>query len=268
MRHRTSKHGHLHVAIFYVAGVTCRCCFRIFHARNNVLRHLKTAKRCLPNLQHYYALSSIGIAIGKKRVGTTDAADHKIGYLQMQGPCNTGFGMKQIRDGRVIGQIVGPPFETRSVARFRPDGPPLLRTVAWPWCQTGCPFKQPRQVDDRNALFCALLFAAELLVVGGFAIVDHPSYLDLHTMFGAPSIRLPPIVRAFLLHPDAEQCHLRLLPASARPHRRSSRVVQPSNSGVFLSGPCYDVAEAMLYYVPNDPYVHLDFGNDYRYAGL
>ena len=46
---------------------------------------------------------------------------------------NRQFWRNRIRAGQVIGMVAGPPCETWSLARFLPDGPVPLRSVASPW---------------------------------------------------------------------------------------------------------------------------------------
>ncbi len=113
-----------------------------------------------------------------------------------------------------------------------------------------CPAATNPAIADAIASNCqgdlaSLRKASPVLVQGGY--VFHPcgpssvnkcvwkvcdNVLELRRVPSAPSLNWPP-------------------------------VVQPPNLSTFLSGPCKYDAEAMLHYVPDDPYIHMDFGNDY-----
>ena len=114
---------------------------------------------------------------------------------------NQNFWRCAIRSGKVIGFVAGPPCESWSIARFRPGGPPPLRSQSQLWGLTGLSFKQYMQIEAANLLLqTALFFASEALLVGACGVIEHPALIDLHQVHSAPSIWQLPDIDALRLH--------------------------------------------------------------------
>ncbi len=129
---------------------------------------------------------------------------------------NLGFWRHRIRTGLVVAVIAGPPCETWTTARFADGGPPPLRSRDAPWARPGLSIPQLRQVDLSNRLLhVAILFALDVLVVGGAAILEHPALTSLHERLDAPSIWLLPYIQVLLAHGHVRTCSFDQCPLGA-----------------------------------------------------
>ena len=106
------------------------------------------------------------------------------------------FWKTQIKGKRVVGMIMAPPCETWSVARFlwvegMKNQPIPLRSRETPWGLQGLKARQYQQLGLANKLLMiAFDFTLELMITGGFSMVEHPS--EPRHNIRAPSIwRLP-----------------------------------------------------------------------------
>ena len=100
------------------------------------------------------------------------------------------YWLEQVKVGRVVGAIMGPPCETLSVVRFMLSVgeklPPPLRSDIKPWGLDGLTARQYEQLYLSNVLLhVALSFFAVLLGTGGFCLIEHPA---LPARLRAPSI--------------------------------------------------------------------------------
>lgn len=128
-------------------------------------------------------------------------------------PAIRDYWLQAIRDGWVIGMLAGPPCETWSRARSVPleqrsdssqiRGPRILRDVNHLWGFDSLALKEVRQLCVGNALLgFAILAFLELLVAGGYALIEHSAEpTDDST---AASIWRLPLLRLLLELPNVE----------------------------------------------------------------
>ena len=110
---------------------------------------------------------------------------------------------------RIQAAIGGPPCETWSVARHFGTGPVLLRDQQQLWGLIKAPLAATQQIEIGNLLLQTfLLVIAELLIVGGCGILEHPAFYDDHARLNAASIWLLPEVRTIVDFPDCEEVNL------------------------------------------------------------
>jgi hypothetical protein len=121
------------------------------------------------NYHDAYTILAISVDIAIDTVGGDLTNDATVSYW-----------ISEIRSGRVVYMVCGPPCETWSQARFlfleNGEGPPPLRTRLQPWGLQGLTLKQYRQLGLANKLlFTCLRFFVALLHAGGGALLEHPA---------------------------------------------------------------------------------------------
>lgn len=140
--------------------------------------HFFSGRRRVHDLQ--YHLESLALAQGVEvHVRSLDVAvDQRLGNLASTEAFE--FWTDKSLRGFILSFMAGPPCETFSRSRFRPGGPPPLRSKQHRWGLPGLLGKFHRQVESGNFLW---RFSTSMMVcqavVGKGGIFEHPAPFDI-----------------------------------------------------------------------------------------
>ena len=132
-----------------------------------VLIHLFSGRRRQGDLQHYVELAMVKLDVQIKVVSLDVQVDARLGDLA--DPKIVAFWELEIRRGRVVAMMGGPPCSTWSVARFnrRRPGPRPVRSMEQPWGLDGLTPAEQASVELGNLLLRAALRFARMLALSG-----------------------------------------------------------------------------------------------------